>query len=174
MDTNKPSECFAGLVRRMCTKILDGKNSMADARNYAEMCMMYLDGYNDNELEPEATGHGIKNIITNQKQKEENMSSLAQIYIKKETMETIVRTLNAKGVSGIGITIGINDDSDQYGNNVAAWVSQTKEDREAKKPRYYVGNGAVYFTKDGTIRCSSKPQNPNNDKVDIEKDDLPF
>ena len=35
----------------------------------------------------------------------------------------------------------INDEVDKYGNNVAIIVSQSKEEREAKTPRVYLGNG---------------------------------
>jgi hypothetical protein len=34
-------------------------------------------------------------------------------------------------------TIGLNDDTNQYGQNIAIWEEQSKEDREAKKPRVY-------------------------------------
>jgi len=37
------------------------------------------------------------------------MSALGEIFIKKETLETLLRGVNAKGITGIGITISIND-----------------------------------------------------------------
>jgi hypothetical protein len=45
------------------------------------------------------------------------------------------------------ITISVNENVDNYGNNVSAWESQTKEQRDAKAPRNYVGNGTVVFSK---------------------------
>jgi hypothetical protein len=45
------------------------------------------------------------------------------------------------------ITISVNENVDNYGNNVSAWDSQTKEQRDAKAPRNYVGNGTVVFSK---------------------------
>jgi hypothetical protein len=47
-------------------------------------------------------------------------------------------------------TMSISDAQDNYGNNVAVWVQQTKEEREAKVQKKYVGNGKVQWT-DGTI-----------------------
>ncbi len=41
----------------------------------------------------------------------------------------------------LDITGFINDEVDQYGNNVAIIVSQSKEEREVKTPRVYLGNG---------------------------------
>ena len=43
------------------------------------------------------------------------------------------------------ITIAIDDKVDNFGNNVSAWISQTKEEREAKANRIFVGNGKVVF-----------------------------
>ncbi len=41
----------------------------------------------------------------------------------------------------VNITAFVNDEVDQYGNNVSIIVSQTKEEREVKTPRVYLGNG---------------------------------
>jgi|TARA_R110000823_G_scaffold227546_1_gene354840 hypothetical protein len=45
------------------------------------------------------------------------------------------------------LTLSINDET-RYGNNVAITDSQTKEEREAKKPKFYLGNGKVVWTND--------------------------
>ena len=47
-------------------------------------------------------------------------------------------------------TMSINDKQDDYGNNASIWVQQTKEERESKAPKKFVGNGKVQWT-DGTI-----------------------
>jgi len=47
-------------------------------------------------------------------------------------------------------TMSINDKQDDYGNNASIWVQQTKEERESKAPKKYVGNGKVQWT-DSTI-----------------------
>jgi hypothetical protein len=46
-----------------------------------------------------------------------------------------------KKLKYLDITGFINDEVDQYGNNVAIIVSQSKEEREVKTPRVYLGNG---------------------------------
>jgi hypothetical protein len=60
-------------------------------------------------------------------------------------------------------TASINDELDKFGNNVAITEQQTKEQREAKVKRVYVGNGKVVWT---------------NGKIEVmkqeEKSDLPF
>ena len=85
------------------------------------------------------------------------MSVLSELYMKIETLETLVATLKAKELKGISLTVGISDESNTYGQNLTAYVSQTKEERDAQKARYYVGNGKVFWT-DGTIKLGSKDQ----------------
>lgn len=110
------------------------------------------------------------------------MSSLASLYIKQETLEQMVKVLQKKaGVKGIELTISINDDSNEYGQNVTSFVSQTEEQRKEKKPRFYVGNGKVYWT-DGKIQLGQKPEpksqsDKNFDELNNAPDDdsnLPF
>ena len=74
------------------------------------------------------------------------MAHLSEIYIKAETLRTLADTVAKKGEKGLSITISSSDEADKYGQNVAAWVSQSKDEREAKKPKYYVGNGKVFWS----------------------------
>lgn len=105
------------------------------------------------------------------------MASLNDLYIKKETLEVILKTIEKKGDKGISLTVSINDESNQYGQNLSAYVSQSKEDREAKKDRFYVGNGKTFWT-DGKITVAEKQQNDSvvSDAVVVEDEDedLPF
>jgi hypothetical protein len=69
------------------------------------------------------------------------------------------------------LTISVQDDT-RYGNNVALFDSQTKEEREAKKNRNYLGNGRVIWT-DGNIILAEKEEEA--EVVTSENDkDLPF
>ena len=91
------------------------------------------------------------------------MSSLSEIYVKKQTLETLLNTLNAKSgndAKGVKITISLSDSANDYGNNVSAYVSQTKEQREAKKPLFFVGNGRTFWTK-GETPVPPRQQNEN-------------
>lgn len=104
------------------------------------------------------------------------MASLNSLYLKKETLEKILQVLNKKDEKGIELTILINDESNQYDQNVAAYVSQTKEQRDAKKERFYVGNGRTFWT-DGTIKVVQKAEKVEAETVtnsNDEEDDLPF
>ena len=57
------------------------------------------------------------------------------------------------------ITGSINDEIDKYGNNVAAWLEQTKEEKVAKTHRSFVGNGTAFWS-DGktTVVTKDNPQ----------------
>ena len=44
------------------------------------------------------------------------------------------------------ITITINDDIDQYGNQGPVTVSQSKEERDSKTEKVYLGNAQVVWT----------------------------
>jgi len=83
------------------------------------------------------------------------MALLSDVYLKLETLETLVAGVKAKQskdpkVKGINITISVNDEVDRYDNNVSAWVAQSQEERAAKKERFYVGNGVTFWT-NGTV-----------------------
>lgn len=84
------------------------------------------------------------------------MAALADIYIKVETLERILQVLKKKNEKGVSVTLSLNDKSNTYGSNVAAFVSQSKEDREAKKDKFPVGFGKVFWT-DGTVVKGEKP-----------------
>ena len=81
------------------------------------------------------------------------MASLSEIYIKKSTLETILKALNAKQgkeSEGVKLTISLSDQPSKFGQNVSAYIAQTKEQREAKTPLFYVGNGKTFWSKGET------------------------
>jgi len=101
------------------------------------------------------------------------MAAVANLYLKKEVLATILKTLEAKGENGVSLTISINDEPNKYDQNVSAYVNQSKEDREAQKPKYYVGNGSVVWN-DGKIVTVKKKEAPAATPIDTSTDDLPF
>ena len=69
------------------------------------------------------------------------------------------------------ITISVNENVDNYGNNVSAWESQTKEQRDAKAPRNYVGNGTVIFSKAKEYTVAPKKEFKQSNELN---ENLPF
>ena len=56
------------------------------------------------------------------------------------------------------VQISVNDTTDNYGNNVSITVNQTKEEREAKEKKTYLGNAKVVWT-DNVIKLAEKVDN---------------
>lgn len=56
------------------------------------------------------------------------------------------KIINGKKGKYLPITITINDDIDQFGNQGPVVVDQSKEEREAKSPKTYLGNCKVVWT----------------------------
>jgi len=94
-------------------------------------------------------------------------------------MATLI-TLSIKQPDGKfkNYTISIYDQTDKYGNNVAMYEEQTKEEREAKAKKTYLGNGKVVWT-NGSIEVAPKfnkvDSSPSvNASLSTPKDNLPL
>ena len=88
------------------------------------------------------------------------MASLSEIFVKKSTLETMLKALNAKQgkeAEGVKLTISLSDQTNNFGQNVSVYVAQTKEQRDAKKPLFYVGNGKTFWSK-GETPCPQRDQ----------------
>lgn len=86
------------------------------------------------------------------------------------------KVIDGKKGKYLNVTVSINDETDQYGNNAAIYVSQDKEEREAKADRTYLGNGRVVWT-DGEVHKyqeEGEPQMAMSGNPDDIDDDLPF
>ena len=73
------------------------------------------------------------------------------------------------GAKYLNVVVWINDEADQYGNNVSIQVSQSKEEREQGVKAIYIGNAKEY----------KKESTPSSEQVDnsrTQNDDmgLPF
>jgi len=75
------------------------------------------------------------------------------------------------------ITITLNDDVDQFGNNGPVVVQQSKEEREAKTEKVYLGNVKVVWTNGENVAAAPRdggpaPAQPVAAAATV--DDLPF
>lgn len=66
-----------------------------------------------------------------------------------------------KGQKGnyLNVTVSVNDSKDEHGNDVAAWIGQSKEETTAKAPKTYLGNGRVFW------QSNEVQQSSNDDKM---------
>lgn|SRR5690554_5004622 len=74
------------------------------------------------------------------------MASSSEFYAKIEMLEKIARDARAKGLKGVKFQVFINDEVDQFNQNVVVKVSPTKEEKEAKIYTDFLGNGRTYWT----------------------------
>ena len=77
------------------------------------------------------------------------MSAIISISIKKEDLDKLDPSAFIKGKSAtyIPLSIMVDDKQDKFGNSVSVQLQQSKEDREAKKPKVYLGNGKVVYVR---------------------------
>ena len=94
------------------------------------------------------------------------MPSIISFSLKKEDVEAITKELVVgKNATYIPLSMFINDENDKFGQNVSITVNQSKEDREAKIPKTYIGNGKVVWTSNGSIKTAKSlgEDAPNSD-----------
>ena len=72
------------------------------------------------------------------------------------------------------ITITINDELDQFGNQGPVVVEQTKEERDAKAPKTYLGNVKVVWTNGNNGEPAPRDGTPAAPPTPKVEEDLPF
>jgi hypothetical protein len=75
----------------------------------------------------------------------------------------------------LNLTIAVNDNLDNYGNNVSLTIQQSKEERDLKASKTYLGNGKVVYT-NGVVKVAEKQDKPLQNTSDkfSELSGLPF
>tara|TARA_R110000744_G_scaffold117066_2_gene218842 strand:- start:34 stop:330 length:297 start_codon:yes stop_codon:yes gene_type:complete len=98
------------------------------------------------------------------------MSTIISVGINREKI-----TFNDKGWANV--TIFVNDETNAYGQNASASMEQSKEQREAKEAKQFIGNGKVVWT-DGSIvaaeRVERQTEASEQSLAGRETPDLPF
>lgn len=99
------------------------------------------------------------------------MSALINVSLRVDKLPKEKFVQGKDGAVYYNFTVAVNDESNQWGQNVSLTDSQTKEEREAKKLKSYLGNGTVIWT-DGNIKLADKKQDVSSKEV--VGDNLPF
>lgn len=100
------------------------------------------------------------------------MSSLINVSINLQDLPKEKFIQGKKGVY-YDFTLSVNDDTNQFGKNVSVYDSQTKEEREAKKDKHYIGSGQVVWT-DGNCVTAKREKGEAQETVAATTNDLPF
>ena len=72
------------------------------------------------------------------------------------------------------ITITLNDELDQFGKQGPVVVEQTKEERDAKAPKTYLGNVKVVWSNGTNVEPAPRTDAPAPAPAAAPADDLPF
>lgn len=99
------------------------------------------------------------------------MSGIISIGLNKDKIQ-----FNDKGWANV--TLFVDNETNEYGQNVSAVMEQSKEQREAKEARTYIGNGKVVFTNDGSLVAAERKEQgvtaQEQSQAGRETPDLPF
>ena len=82
------------------------------------------------------------------------MSAIINYSLRVDKLPKEKFVAGKDGAVYVNLTMSVDDET-RFGNNTSIYVSQTKEEREAKKNRTYLGNGRVVFN-NGTIVNAEK------------------
>ena len=96
------------------------------------------------------------------------MSALINLSIN---LDNLPKEKFVKGKKGTyyNFTVSVNDDTNTYGQNASVFDSQSKEQREAKEPKKFIGNGVVIWT-DGTCVKAVRQEEAQA----VASDEMPF
>ena len=86
------------------------------------------------------------------------------------------KIINGKKGKYLPISITINDEPDQFGNQGPVIVEQTKEERDAKTAKTYLGNVKVVWTNGSNVDVVPRDNNQSapQPQTAVADDDLPF
>jgi hypothetical protein len=85
------------------------------------------------------------------------------------------KLIDGKKGKYLNIVIGLNNEVDSYGNQGSVYVEQSKDERDAKAPKVYLGNIKVIWTDGKNVEVdNSNNQQSNNNQSATPQDDLPF
>ena len=94
-----------------------------------------------------------------------DVSKISKSKIKEITLK------NGNKAKFLQVSIVVNDEIDQFGNILSISEGQSQEERTAKTPKNFLGNGKLTWSSD------SKPNSGlpgNQTPVGTNEDDLPF
>ena len=100
------------------------------------------------------------------------MSAIVNFSINVEDIDKS-RLIKGKKGSYLNLTMSINDET-KFGNNASISVSQSKEEREAKETKTYLGNGKVVWMSDAGVTVAEREQELSTSTSAASQDDLPF
>lgn len=86
------------------------------------------------------------------------------------------KIIDGKKGKYLPVTLTLNDELDQFNNNGPVIVAQSKEEREAKAAKVYLGNATVAWTNGQNVESAPREGQPQRQAAPapVEDIDLPF
>ena len=101
------------------------------------------------------------------------MSAIITYSIRVDKLPKEKFIAGKDGAVYVNLTMSVNDET-RYGNNTSIYVSQTQEEREAKKQKTYIGNGKVVWNNGSIVNAERENQEQVVESNATETADLPF
>jgi|TARA_R100000479_G_scaffold102146_2_gene50886 hypothetical protein len=101
------------------------------------------------------------------------MSAIITYSIRVDKLPKEKFIAGKDGAVYVNLTMSVNDET-RYGNNTSIYVSQTQEEREAKKQKTYIGNGKVVWNNGSIVNAERENQQQTVELNTTETADLPF
>ena len=98
------------------------------------------------------------------------MSAIINYSIRVDKLPKEKFVAGKDGAVYLNLTMSVNDET-RFGNNASVYVSQTKEENEAKKQRAYVGNGKVVWNNGSIVNAEKEVKEAVQEEA---VSDLPF
>ena len=99
------------------------------------------------------------------------MSAIINYSLRVDKLPKEKFVAGKDGAVYVNLTMSVDDET-RFGNNTSVYVSQTQEERDAKKNRTYLGNGKVVWN-NGVITNVEK-EVKETEKAEVSEVDLPF
>tara|TARA_R100000654_G_scaffold71224_1_gene101987 strand:- start:9280 stop:9582 length:303 start_codon:yes stop_codon:yes gene_type:complete len=100
------------------------------------------------------------------------MSAIITYSIRVDKLPKEKFIAGKDGAVYVNLTMSVNDET-RYNNNTSIYISQTQEEREAKKPKTYIGNGKVVWNNGSIVNAERENQEQVVNSTS-ETADLPF
>jgi len=98
------------------------------------------------------------------------MSAIINYSLRVDKLPKEKFVAGKDGAVYVNLTMSVNDET-RYGNNASVYISQTKEENEAKKQRTYLGNGKVVWNNGTIVNAEKEVKEAVQEEVGS---DLPF
>lgn len=104
------------------------------------------------------------------------MAQILSVSIDLNKLDKSRIVVGKNGAKYYNLSVIVNDEKDQYGNDISVTTAQTQEERQAKAQRTFVGNGRVVWTgqSNNNLQSPHAPSSEYSKPSQEEDSDLPF